>query len=244
MAKFVVSVEDLVKHYGSQEVLNGVSFQVVEKEVMVVIGPSGGGKSTLLRCVNGLETFTSGKVLVDGIEVNPSTASIWHVRRRVGMIFQHFNLFPHLTARQNVELAPRRVLDLPSAECRRRAATLLSRVGLEQFLDRYPGQLSGGQQQRVAIARALAMQPSVMLFDEPTSALDPETVGEVLNVMKELASDGMTMVVVTHEMNFAREVGSRILFMDKGVIVEEGTPQELLLHPHNPRTQQFLQAVL
>ncbi|TMI77010.1 MAG: amino acid ABC transporter ATP-binding protein, partial [Bacillati bacterium ANGP1] len=167
-----------------------------------------------------------------------------HVRRRVGMIFQHFNLFPHLTARQNVELAPRRVLGLPAAECRRRAELLLSRVGLEEFVGRYPGQLSGGQQQRVAIARALAMEPSVMLFDEPTSALDPETVGEVLNVMKELASGGMTMVVVTHEVNFAREVGSRILFMDKGVIVEEGTPQELLLHPRHLRTQQFLQAVL
>src|SRR5438309_6545710 len=244
MAKCVVSVEGLVKHYGSQEVLNRVSFEVVEKEVKVVIGPSGGGKSTLLRCINGLETFTSGKVLVDGIEVNPSAATIWHVRRRVGMIFQHFNLFPHLTARQYVELAPRRVLGLPAAECRRRAEILLSRVGWEEFVVRYSGQLSVGQQQRVAIARALAMEPSVMLFDEPTSALDPETVGEVLNVMKELASGGMTMVVVTHEVNFAREVGSRILFMDKGVIVEEGTPQEVLLHPRHLRTQQFLQAVL
>jgi ABC-type polar amino acid transport system ATPase subunit len=244
MAKEVVTVDGLVKRYGSQDVLNGVSFRVVEQEVVVVIGPSGGGKSTLLRCLNGLESFTSGRVVVDGIEVNPSAATIWQVRKRVGMIFQHFNLFPHLTARQNVELAPRRVLGLPITECRRRADMLLSRVGLAQFAERYPGQLSGGQQQRVAIARALAMQPSVMLFDEPTSALDPETVGEVLNVMKELASGGMTMVVVTHEINFAREVGNRIMFMDKGVIVEEGTPHEVLLHPRNPRTQQFLQAVL
>jgi glutamine transport system ATP-binding protein len=244
VARCALSVEDLVKQYDSHEVLNGVSFQVVEKEVIVIIGPSGGGKSTLLRCINGLETFTSGKITVDELEVNPRAPSIWGVRRKVGMIFQHFNLFPHLTARQNVELAPRRVLGIPAAECRRRAEALLSRVGLGQFADQYPGRLSGGQQQRVAIARALAMQPRVMLFDEPTSALDPETVGEVLNVMKELASGGMTMVVVTHELNFAREVGDRILFMDKGVIAEDGTPEELLLNPRNPRTRQFLQAVL
>jgi ABC-type polar amino acid transport system ATPase subunit len=243
-ARCVLSVEGLVKRYGAHEVLNGVSFRVAEKEVVVLIGPSGGGKSTLLRCINGLETFTSGKIVVDGAEVVPSGPSIWAVRRRVGMIFQHFNLFPHLTARQNVELAPRRVLGLPAAECRRRAETLLSRVGLAQFVGRYPGQLSGGQQQRVAIARALAMQPRVMLFDEPTSALDPETVGEVLNVMKELASGGMTMLVVTHELNFAREVGDRILFIDRGIILEEGAPQDLLLNPRNPRTRQFLQAVL
>jgi len=244
MTECILSVENLVKRYGAQDVLNGVSFQVIEREVVVIIGPSGGGKSTLLRCINGLEAFTSGRIRLDQLEVDASEPSVWNVRRKVGMIFQHFNLFPHLTARQNVELAPRRVLGLPAAECRQRAETLLSRVGLEQFVHRYPGQLSGGQQQRVAIARALAMHPSVMLFDEPTSALDPETVGEVLNVMKELASGGMTMVVVTHELNFAREVGDRILFMDKGVIVEEGNPRELLLNPRNPRTQQFLQAVL
>jgi ABC-type polar amino acid transport system ATPase subunit len=214
------------------------------QEVLVIIGLSGSGKSTLLRCINGLEDFSAGRIVVDGIEVVPHRASIWTVRQKVGMIFQHFNLFPHLTARQNIELAPRHVLALPAAECRARADALLARVGLAQFADKYPGRLSGGQQQRVAIARALAMQPRIMLFDEPTSALDPETVGEVLNTMKELAASGMTMIVVTHELGFAREVGDRILFMDGGVIVEEGAPEAILLRPQNPRTRQFIQAVL
>jgi ABC-type polar amino acid transport system ATPase subunit len=240
----ILSVEGLVKNYGDHRVLQGISFQVQTKDVVVILGPSGSGKSTLLRCINGLEEFSAGRIVVDGLEVDRHRASIWTVRQRVGMIFQHFNLFPHLTVRQNVELAPRRVLDLPRAECRARAEALLARVGLAQFAGKYPGRLSGGQQQRVAIARALAMQPKLMLFDEPTSALDPETVGEVLNAMRELAASGMTMIVVTHELGFAREVGNRILFMDAGVVVEEGTPEVILSHPRNPRTRQFIQAVL
>ena len=244
MPECVLSIENVVKSYGPRSVLNGLSFQIRQKEVLVMIGPSGGGKSTLLRCINGLEEFTSGRIVVDGLEVNPRKAGIWDVRKKVGMIFQHFNLFPHLTARQNIELAPRIVLGVPAAECRERADALLARVGLSDFADVHPGRLSGGQQQRVAIARALAMRPSLMLFDEPTSALDPETVGEVLSVMEELALGGMTMLVVTHELGFAREAGDRIVFLDGGVIVEEGTPESLLSRPQNPRTRQFLQAVL
>jgi ABC-type polar amino acid transport system ATPase subunit len=244
MAQPILSVEGLIKSYGAHCVLKGISFRVATQEVVVVIGLSGSGKSTLLRCINGLEDFSSGRIVVDGLEVDPHRASVWSVRQKVGMIFQHFNLFPHLTARQNIELAPRRALGLPAAECRARADALLARVGLAQFADKYPGRLSGGQQQRVAIARALAMQPSIMLFDEPTSALDPETVGEVLNTMKELAASGMTMIVVTHELGFAREVGDRILFMDGGVIVEQGATETILSRPQNPRTRQFIQAVL
>ena len=244
MAEPILSVEGLVKSYGTHQVLQGISFAVQTQEVLVIIGLSGSGKSTLLRCINGLEDFSAGRIVVDGIEVDPHRASVWAVRQKVGMIFQHFNLFPHLSARQNIELAPRRVLGLPPVECRARADALLARVGLAQFADKYPGRLSGGQQQRVAIARALAMQPRLMLFDEPTSALDPETVGEVLNTMKELAASGMTMIVVTHELGFAREVGDRILFMDGGVIVEEGAPEVILSRPQNPRTRQFIQAVL
>jgi ABC-type polar amino acid transport system ATPase subunit len=240
----VLSVQNLVKGYGSRMVLNGMSLEIRQKEVLVIIGPSGGGKSTLLRCINGLEEFTSGRIVVDGMEVNPRKAGIWDVRKRVGMIFQHFNLFPHLTARQNIELAPRIVLKLPAVECRERADGLLARVGLSEFADVHPGRLSGGQQQRVAIARALAMRPSLMLFDEPTSALDPETVGEVLRVMEELALGGMTMIVVTHELGFAREAGDRVVFLDGGVIVEEGTPESMLTRPQNPRTRQFIKAVL
>ena len=240
----ILSVEGLVKSYGDHRVLKGISFQVNTQEVVVILGLSGSGKSTLLRCINGLEDFSAGRIVVDGLEVDLRRASVWTVRQQVGMIFQHFNLFPHLTARQNVELAPRRALGLSKAECRARAETLLTRVGLAQFADKYPGRLSGGQQQRVAIARALAMQPKIMLFDEPTSALDPETVGEVLSAMRELAASGMTMIVVTHELGFAREVGNRILFMDEGVIVEEGAPAVILSQPQNPRTRQFIQAVL
>ena len=244
MTAEMLAVEAVVKRYGPRTVLNGISFRVAAGEVLVVIGPSGGGKSTLLRCINGLEDFSAGRIAVDGLPVHARSAGIWEVRKRVGMIFQHFNLFPHLTARQNIELAPRRALGLPAAECRARAEALLARVGLAEFGGQYPGQLSGGQQQRVAIARALAMQPKLMLFDEPTSALDPETVGEVLAVMKELALGGMTMIVVTHELNFAKEVGDRILFMDAGVVAEEGPPEMLLSRPQNPRTRQFIQAVL
>jgi ABC-type polar amino acid transport system ATPase subunit len=244
MTAEMLAIDAVVKRYGTRTVLNGISFRVMSGEVLVVIGPSGGGKSTLLRCINGLEDFSSGRIVVDGLAVHPHGADIWEVRKRAGMIFQHFNLFPHLTARQNVELAPRVVLRLPPAECRERADALLARVGLKDFGHHYPGQLSGVQQQRVAIARALAMQPKLMLFDEPTSALDPETVGEVLAVMKELATGGMTMIVVTHELNFAKEVGDRILFMDAGVVVEDGPPADLLSHPQNPRTRQFIQAVL
>jgi polar amino acid transport system ATP-binding protein len=244
MTAEILTIDALVKRYGPRRVLNGISFRVMPGEVLVVIGPSGGGKSTLLRCINGLEDFSSGRIVLDGLDVHPHGADIWEVRKRAGMIFQHFNLFPHLTARQNVELAPRVVLKLSAAESRERAEALLARVGLGDFGRQYPGQLSGGQQQRVAIARALAMQPKLMLFDEPTSALDPETVGEVLAVMKELATGGMTMIVVTHELNFAKEVGDRILFMDAGVVVEEGPPGELLSRPQNARTRQFIQAVL
>jgi ABC-type polar amino acid transport system ATPase subunit len=244
MAEPILLVEGLVKSYGAHQVLRGISFAVQMQQVLVIIGLSGSGKSTLLRCINGLEDFSAGRIVVDGIPVDLRRASVWTVRQKVGMIFQHFNLFPHLTARQNIELAPRRVLGLPLAECRVRADALLARVGLAPFADKYPGRLSGGQQQRVAIARALAMQPRIMLFDEPTSALDPETVGEVLNTMKELAASGMTMIVVTHELGFAREVGNRILFMDGGVIVEEGAPEAILTRPQNPRTRQFIQAVL
>lgn len=244
MAEFALSVQNLVKGYGPRLVLNGLSLQVRPQEVLVIIGPSGGGKSTLLRCINGLEEFASGRIVVDGIEVNPRRSTIWDIRKRVGMIFQHFNLFPHLTARQNIELAPRTVLGLPVSECRERADTLLARVGLSDFADVHPGRLSGGQQQRVAIARALAMRPSLMLFDEPTSALDPETVGEVLTVMEELALGGMTMIVVTHELGFAREAGDRMVFLDGGVVVEEGSPELMLSRPQNPRTRQFIQAVL
>jgi ABC-type polar amino acid transport system ATPase subunit len=244
LAEHVLLVENLVKSYGHKPILDGLSLRVHPKEVLVIIGPSGGGKSTLLRCINGLEDFTSGRIVVDGIDVVAHKPSIWDVRKRVGIIFQHFNLFPHLTARQNIELAPRIVFGLSAAECRERAGALLARVGLSAFADSYPGKLSGGQQQRVAIARALAMRPSLMLFDEPTSALDPETVGEVLNVMKELARGGMTMVVVTHELGFAREAGDRIVFLDGGTIVEEGTPTVMLTQPQNPRTRQFIQAVL
>jgi len=244
MTAEMLAVDAVVKRYGPRTVLNGISFRVAAGEVLVVIGPSGGGKSTLLRCINGLEDFSAGRIAVDGLPVHARSAGIWEVRKRVGMIFQHFNLFPHLTARQNIELAPRRALGLPAAECRARAEALLARVGLAEFGGQYPGQLSGGQQQRVAIARALAMQPKLMLFDEPTSALDPETVGEVLAVMKELAMGGMTMIVVTHELNFAKEVGDRILFMDAGVVAEEGPPEMLLSRPQNPRTRQFIQAVL
>jgi len=240
----MIMVEDLYKRFGALEVLNGISCQVDEQEVVCIIGPSGSGKSTFLRCLNLMESITSGTVVVNDHVISDPRTDITLVRRQVGMVFQHFNLFPHLTAIDNVMLAPRKVLKTPRAEARLKAIELLTKVGLEDKLDVYPNALSGGQMQRVAIARALAMEPRVLLFDEPTSALDPEIVGEVLAVMKALALEGMTMVVVTHEMGFAREVADRVMFMDGGAIIEEGPPAEVLGHPAHARTREFLRSVL
>ncbi|MGO4856307.1 amino acid ABC transporter ATP-binding protein [Arthrobacter sp. 2MCAF14] len=240
----MISVQDLHKKFGSLEVLKGIDCHVKEQEVVCVIGPSGSGKSTFLRCLNVLEEITSGAIVINGHTLTDSTTNINLVRTEVGMVFQHFNLFPHLSVLENIMLAPVRVAKTKKADARSRAEMLLDKVGLTSKRDAYPINLSGGQQQRVAIARALAMDPKVMLFDEPTSALDPEIVGEVLTVMKDLARDGMTMVVVTHEMGFAREVADRVIFMDQGLIVEEGTPDEIFGAPKNPRTQNFLSKVL
>ncbi|MCL6516619.1 amino acid ABC transporter ATP-binding protein [Alicyclobacillus sp.] len=240
----MISVENLHKSFGRLEVLKGVTTHIDPQEVVVVIGPSGSGKSTFLRCLNGLETVTSGRIVVDGVELTDPKVNITKLRQRVGMVFQRFNLFHHLTVLDNITIGPRKVLKLSREESESRAFTLLEKVGLRDKANSYPDELSGGQQQRVAIARALAMKPSVMLFDEPTSALDPEMVGEVLQVMKDLAREGMTMVVVTHEMGFAREVGDRVLFMDGGVIVEEGKPQDLFSNPKEERTQAFLSKIL
>ncbi|MDA8440858.1 MAG: amino acid ABC transporter ATP-binding protein [Peptococcaceae bacterium] len=240
----MISVKNLHKYFGKLEVLKGVDAQIAEKEVVVVIGPSGSGKSTFLRCLNKLEEATSGEIIIDGIPLNDNATNINMIRREVGMVFQRFNLFPHKTALKNIELAPIKVRGQGRQEAEQKARELLRKVGLEDKADVYPDQLSGGQQQRVAIARALAMHPKIMLFDEPTSALDPEMVGEVLTVMKNLAREGMTMVVVTHEMGFAREVGDRVLFMDEGIIVEEGSPEEIFSNPKNPRTQSFLSKIL
>jgi polar amino acid transport system ATP-binding protein len=240
----MIGISGLRKSFGDHEVLCGVDLTVAAGEVVCVVGPSGSGKSTLLRCVNLLEVPTAGTVTVGGVEVTDPDCDIDGVRRRIGMVFQQFNLFGHLTVRQNVTLAQRRVLRRSRAEAGRTAMANLDRVGLAHRADAYPGQLSGGQQQRVAIARSLAMNPSVMLFDEPTSALDPELVGEVLAVMRGLAADGMTMMVVTHEMSFAREVASRVVFMDGGVVVESGPPEQVLTAPRHPRTREFLHRVL
>ena len=239
----MIDIENLRKSFGDVEVLKGINLTIKEKEVVVIIGPSGSGKSTLLRCMNYLEEPTSGEVSVDGIVLD-GEANINKVREEVGMVFQRFNLFPHMTVLQNIMLAPIKVRHVAKQEAEETARKLLARVGLADKADAYPSQLSGGQQQRVAIARALAMKPKVMLFDEPTSALDPEMVGEVLDVMKELAHTGMTMVVVTHEMGFAREVGNRVLFLDQGKLVEEGTPEQIFGAPKNPRLQDFLAKVL
>ncbi|SPF55959.1 glutamine transporter subunit; ATP-binding component of ABC superfamily [Candidatus Desulfosporosinus infrequens] len=239
----MIYVKNLHKSYGKLEVLKGIDCHILEKEVVVVIGPSGSGKSTFLRCLNKLEELTSGEIIVDGIVLN-SEANVNAVRREVGMVFQRFNLFPHMTALQNVVLAPEIVRKTKKAEAEKIGLDLLAKVGLSDKAGEYPDRLSGGQQQRVAIARALAMKPKIMLFDETTSALDPEMVGEVLAVMKDLAREGMTMVVVTHEMGFAREVGDRVIFMDEGVIMEEGEPNEVFEHPKNPRTQAFLSKIL
>ena len=240
----MVRLENVVKSFGDNVVLNGIDLDVAPGEVLVVIGASGSGKSTLLRCVNLLEPIDSGRIFLEGQEITAKRVDVSAVRQRIGIVFQQFNLFPHLRAIDNVTLAARRVKRRPRAEAEKRAHELLARVGLEEKARQYPHQLSGGQQQRVAIARALMMDPHVMLFDEVTSALDPELVGEVLVVMRDLAKSGMTMMVVTHEMQFAREVGDRLVFMDEGKIVEEGVPEEVLDNPQQERTKRFLRRSL
>ncbi len=239
-----VDVQELHKYFGEHQVLCGIDFQVGHGEVVCVIGPSGSGKSTLLRCVNLLEEPTSGRILVGGTDITDPDVDIDAVRRRIGMVFQQFNLFPHLTVLGNLTIAQRRVLKRDKSEAEAVALRNLERVGLAERRDSFPAQLSGGQQQRVAIARSLSMDPDLMLFDEPTSALDPELVGDVLAVMRDLAADGMTMMVVTHEMSFAREVASRVVFMDGGVIVEQGPPEQVIGAPREARTRTFLSRVL
>lgn len=239
-----VHVANLKKSFGKLEVLKDISMDIEEGEVVVLLGPSGSGKSTFLRCLNQLEVATDGTIIVDGFNVTDKHVDINKVRENIGMVFQHFNLFPHMSVIENIMLAPVELKKMTKEEARERSMQLLTRVGMEAIADVYPPQLSGGQKQRVAIARALAMNPDIMLFDEPTSALDPEMVGEVLEVMKELARGGMTMVVVTHEIGFAREVANRIVFMDGGYIVEQGTPEEVLKNPKEARTIDFLNKVL
>ncbi len=240
----MISIRDLHKHYGNLHVLNGISADIQKGEKIVVIGPSGSGKSTFLRCINLLETPTSGEITVDGEVITDKKCDINKLRMKMGMVFQNFNLFPHLTVLENLTLAPIKTKKFNKTDAYDRALTLLERVGLAEKADAYPRQLSGGQQQRVGIARALAMDPEIMLFDEPTSALDPEMVGEVLSVMKSLADDGLTMIIVTHEMGFAREVASRVLFMDNGLIIEENTPDKIFTSPQNQRTIDFLSKIL
>lgn len=240
----MIEVRNLYKNFGQLEVLKDITCSIALQEVVCVIGPSGSGKSTFLRCLNLLEQPTAGDVFIDGVNLTDKKTDINSVRQNVGMVFQRFNLFPHKTALQNVSLAPEIVRKSSKKEAEGIARDLLAKVGLSDKADVYPDQLSGGQQQRVAIARALAMHPKVMLFDEPTSALDPEMVGEVLAVMKDLAREGMTMVVVTHEMGFAREVGDRVIFMDEGRLVEEGTPEQIFRNAQNERTQAFLSKIL
>ena len=246
MTEKLIEVKDLKKYYNGGEVkaLDGISVDICKGDVIAVIGPSGGGKSTFLRSLNLLEKPTSGSILFDGVDITGKKVDLPLHRQKMGMVFQHFNLFPHKTILQNLTMAPIRIRKMPKAEAEEKAMALLQRVGLADRADAYPAQLSGGQKQRVAIVRALAMEPEVMLFDEPTSALDPEMVGEVLEVMRELAVGGMTMVVVTHEMGFAREVASRVLFIDNGKLCEEGTPEEIFDHPKSPRLQSFLEKVL
>lgn len=239
----MIEIKGLKKSFDDLHVLKGIDLHIDEREVVVIIGPSGSGKSTLLRCINFLEEPTGGTITVDGIPMD-SDANINKVREEVGMVFQRFNLFPHMTVLDNITLAPMKVRKIERSRAEQTAQDLLDRVGLGDKADAYPNQLSGGQQQRVAIARALAMQPKVMLFDEPTSALDPEMVGEVLDVMQRLAESGMTMIIVTHEMGFAREVGTRLLFVDGGYIVEEGKPKEVFEHPKEERTRLFLSKIL
>lgn len=243
MTKEMIKVTDLKKSFGDLQVLKGVNLSIAEKEVVVIIGPSGSGKSTLLRCMNYLEEPTSGSVVVDDIPLN-SEANINEIRKEVGMVFQRFNLFPHMSVLENLMLAPMKVRGIKKDEAEATAKAYLKKVGLAEKANAYPEQLSGGQQQRVAIARALCMKPKVLLFDEPTSALDPEMINEVLDVMKSLANEGMTMVVVTHEMGFAREVGDRVVFVDGGVILEEGTPEEIFNNTKEERTKNFLSKIL
>ena len=244
----MITVKDLHKSFrtlnGSVEVLKGINQEIEKGEKVVIIGPSGSGKSTFLRCLNLLERPTGGEIWFEGKQINAPGCDVDRLRRKIGMVFQHFNLFPHLTVRQNITLAPVSLGLKTQEQADEQAQTLLTRIGLVDKAEAFPGQLSGGQKQRIAIVRALAMEPDVMLFDEPTSALDPEMVGEVLAVMKELADDGMTMVVVTHEMAFAREVATRVLFMDNGMITEEAPPEEFFAHPKSPRLQDFLAKVL
>ena len=240
----MIKVSNLNKSFGKLHVLKGIDEEIDQGEVVVVIGPSGSGKSTFLRCLNLLEHPTGGEIVFEGTSITDEKNDIDKQRSKMGMVFQQFNLFPHMTVLENITISPIKVKGLPKVEAENIAFKLLKRVGLYDKADSYPSQLSGGQKQRIAIARALAMEPDVMLFDEPTSSLDPEMVGEVLDVMKELAAEGMTMVVVTHEMGFAREVGDRVLFMDEGVIVEQGTPKELFENPQHPRTQNFLSKIL
>lgn len=239
-----IKVTNLHKSFHDLDVLKGIDLQVQEGEVVCIIGPSGGGKSTFLRCLNQLETVTNGEIIVDDFVLTEKKVNINKIRENIGMVFQSFNLFPHLTVKKNIMMAPVDLKKMTQRQAEEKALELLKRVGLSEKADCYPNQLSGGQQQRVAIARALAMQPDVMLFDEPTSALDPEMVGEVLQVMKELAAEGMTMVVVTHEMGFARDVADRVILMADGIIVEQGSPDEIFENPKEVRTQEFLRAVL
>lgn len=244
MSVGIIKVSNLEKQFGSLKVLRGINLEVAEKEKLVIIGPSGSGKSTLLRCLNLLEEPTNGTVEFAGVTITDQKVNLSGIREEIGMVFQSFNLFPHKSVMENVTLAPLKVKRMGSREAEELGLSLLDKVGLSEKAGNYPQQLSGGQQQRVAIARALAMQPRVMLFDEPTSALDPEMVGEVLEVMGDLARDGMTMVVVTHEMKFAQEIGDRVIFMDEGLIVEEGNPELIFTAPHNSRTRSFLTRVM
>ncbi|HLR92749.1 MAG TPA: amino acid ABC transporter ATP-binding protein [Atopostipes sp.] len=240
----IIEVKDLQKSFGDNEVLKSIDLEVEKGEVICIIGPSGSGKSTFLRCLNGLEPVNGGSILISGNDITDKSSRIDIIRQEIGMVFQQFNLFPHLTVSENITLAPVELNKMSKTEAREVALDLLRMVGLEDKIDAYPDSLSGGQQQRVAIARALAMNPEVMLFDEPTSALDPEMVGEVLEVMKKLVDEGMTMVIVSHEMGFAKEVADRVIFMDGGYIVEENTPVELFEHPSEMRTKEFLDKVL
>ena len=240
----MITCTGIKKTFGVFVALHGITTSVMEGEVVVIFGPSGSGKSTFIRTLNRLEEHDEGKIVIDGVELNNDLRNLDKIRSEVGMVFQQFNLFPHLTVRRNITLAPMRVRRMPKAEADRLAERLLERVGMPEQIDKYPAQLSGGQQQRVAIARALAMEPKIMLFDEPTSALDPEMIKEVLDVMRELAQSGMTMIVITHEMGFAREVADRFLFFDEGRIVEEGTPEHFFENPREERTKLFLSQIL
>ena len=243
-AEVILEIQDLCKSFGDHEVLKGISTTIRKGDVLALIGPSGCGKSTFLRSLNLLEVPTSGHVLFEGTDMTDASVDINHVREKIGMVFQQFNLFPNMTIRENIMLAPVKLGKMTKEEAAKKAEDLLARIGLADKADAYPAQLSGGQKQRIAIVRSLAMNPDIILFDEPTSALDPEMVGEVLNVMKELAAEGMTMVVVTHEMGFAREVANRVMFINDGVIQEENTPQEIFSNPKSPRLQEFLSKVL